>query len=78
MKVQGRKVIVSRQEVRAFNASWPCSTLRDTRSYWFEFGANGDLVDTDCPDQDDGDAATAMAEDCKRFLFKGTIPPWKS
>ncbi|MFL6728100.1 MAG: hypothetical protein ACJ8FS_16535 [Sphingomicrobium sp.] len=70
-----RKIIVSRDEVRLFNASWPCSELRD-RSYWFEFDNDGDLVDTDVTEHDDGSAATAMADDCKAFLEDGTVPDW--
>ena len=42
------KVIVPKDEVTQFKASYPCSVLRD-RSYWFEFDSNGDLVDTDVP-----------------------------
>ena len=62
-----RKVIVSREEVYQFRQSWPCSNLCD-RSYWFEFAANGDLVDTDVPEQDDGAGAAALADDAKAFL----------
>lgn len=62
-----RKVIVSRDEVNEFNRAWPCSTLRD-RSYWFEFDSNGDLVDTDVPEQDDGPAATALSQDALAVL----------
>lgn len=75
-KIQGRKVIVSRSEVASFNRAWPCSTLRDSRSYWFEFDADGDLIDTDCPESDDGSAALAMSEDCKAFLFDDVTPAW--
>lgn len=71
------KVIVSRNEVTAFNAMWPGSTLRDIRSYWFEFDHKGDLVDTDCPEQDDGPAASAMADDCRAWLFEDTSPEWE-
>ena len=63
-----RKVIVSREEVRLFRYGWPCSNLRD-RAYWFEFAANGDLVDTDVPEQDDGNGASALADDAKAFLL---------
>jgi hypothetical protein len=70
------KVIVSRSEVALFNARWPGSTLRDSRAYWFEFDAAGDLVDTDCPEQDDGLAAVAMADDCKEWLFNDVQPEW--
>lgn len=69
-----RKVFVSRDDIAAFNRQWPCSELRSTRAYWFEFDARGDLVDTDCPEQDDGSAASAVAQDCKAFLEDGTLP----
>jgi hypothetical protein len=69
-------VRVSREGVAAFNARWPCSTLRPSRAYWFEFDVNGDLINTDCPEQDDGPAAAAMAEDCKTYLFDGDVPEW--
>lgn len=73
---EGRKVFVSRLAVRLFNATWPCSELRAERSYWFEFAKNGDLVDCDVPEQDDGSAAQALSQDCKALLFEGTIPTW--
>jgi hypothetical protein len=75
LTIQGRKVIVSRDAVYSFNRGWPCSELRD-RSYWFEFEANGDLVDTDVPEHDDGSAALAMSQDCQAFLFEGDRPDW--
>lgn len=75
MQIIGHKVIVSRDEVASFNRGWPCSTLRD-RSYWFEFDVGGDLIDTDCPEHDDGPAASAMSDDCKAFLFEGERPAW--
>lgn len=71
-----RKVIVSREGVASFNRAWPCSELRATRSYWFEFDRNGDLIDSDLPHTDDGAAASAMADDCKAFLEDGTRPDW--
>lgn len=74
--IHGRKVIVSREGVASFNRAWPCSTLRNTRAYWFEFDSHGDLVDTDCPAHDDGPAASAMADDCKAFLFDDIRPEW--
>ncbi len=76
MQKIGHKAIVSRVEVAAFNRIFPCSTLRDTRAYWFEFDEDGDLIDTDCPEQDDGPAASAMANDCKAFVFDDEIPSW--
>ena len=63
-----RKVIVSREEVALFRQGWPCSNLRD-RSYWFEFATNGDLIDTDVPEHDDGPGAAALADDAKAFLL---------
>ena len=71
------KVWVSRDEVASFNACWPCSTLRTTRAYWFQFDpANGDLIDCDVPEHDDGPAATAMVDDCKAYYFTGEMPVW--
>lgn len=70
------KVIVSRAGIAAFNAQWPCSKLRATRSYWFEFDASGDLIDTDCPESDDGPESVALADDCKAFLFDDIVPEW--
>ena len=65
---QGRKVFVPREYVAKFNAMWPCSELRSTRDYWFEFDQDGNLIDTDVPEQDDGAAAKAMADDCQDWL----------
>lgn len=76
LTIIGRKVIVSRDGVAAFNRVWPCSELRSTRAYWFEFDERGDLIDTDCPQQDDGPAASAMADDCKAYLFDDEQPTW--
>lgn len=73
--IEPYKVRVTREGVAAFNRTWPCSELRD-RSYWFEFDNRGDLVDTDCPEQDDGHAAAAIAEDCKAYLFEDSFPEW--
>jgi hypothetical protein len=70
------KVRVSRDGVASFNRAWPCSTLRPSRAYWFEFDTRGDLVDTDCPESDDGPAALAMSDDCRAFLLDGTAPEW--
>lgn len=75
-EIIGRKVIVSRDGIAAFNRIWPGSSLRATRAYWFEFDARRDLVDTDCPEQDDGPAASAMADDCKAYLFDDVTPAW--
>lgn len=63
-----RKVRISSEGVALFNAYWPCSTLRSSRAYWFEFDAYGDLVDTDVPEHDDGSAAVALAADCQEWM----------
>lgn len=70
------KALVTSAGIALFNARWPCSELRSTRAYWFEFEANGDLVDTDCPESDNGSAAKALADDCQAWLFEGTKPEW--
>lgn len=75
-QIDKHKVQITQSDVEAFNRQWPCSELRANRTYWFEFDPNGDLVDTDCPEQDDGSAASAVADDCKRFLFEGILPDW--
>lgn len=75
-KIGQNKVRVSRRGVALFNARWPCSSLRDTRAYWFEFNDSGDLIDTDCPEQDDGPAASALMEDCRAFLIDDISPEW--
>jgi hypothetical protein len=70
------KVQVTSSGVALFNAQWPCSELRSTRSYWFEFSEEGDLIDCDVPEHDDGSAATAMAEDAANFLLLDRVPEW--
>lgn len=62
------KVRISREGVAVFNAYWPCSKLRPTRAYWFEFDDDGNLVDTDVPEHDDGPEATALSHDCQEWL----------
>ena len=71
-----RKVRVSHLGVRLFNAQWPCSRLDPQRAYWFEFDADGDLVDTDVPEHSDGPEATALCDDAKAWLDDGTLPDW--
>jgi len=61
------KVICSRDDVAEFNAQWPCSELRD-RAYWFEFDDDGNLIDTDVPQHDDGTAASALSQDAFQYL----------
>lgn len=71
-----RKVRITRLGVALFNRRWPCSSLDENRSYWFEFDANGDLIDTDLPEHDDGSAALALSQDCQAWLFDDTMPEW--
>lgn len=70
------KVRVSREGVALFNLRWPGSNLSSNRAYWYEFDAEGDLVDTDCPEHDDGPANLAMCDDCKAWLFDDVVPEW--
>ena len=70
------KVRVSKAGVYQFNRTWPCSELRSNRAYWFEFDGRRDLVDVDVPESDDGSAASAMADDCKAWLFDDVEPDW--
>ena len=76
MRIIGRKVIASPADVRRFNFAWPCSKLRASRAYWFEFDSSGDLIDTDCPESDDGPESAAMADDCRAYLESGDLPEW--
>ena len=71
-----RKVRVSATGVALFNRRWPCSQLRESRAYWFDFDESGDLVDCDVPEHDDGPAAVAMAADCLAWLDEGESPEW--
>lgn len=70
------RIIVPQADVLSFNAQWPCSTLRSTRHYWFEFDSDGDLIDCDAPEHDDGPAASAMADDARTFHLDDVQPDW--
>lgn len=76
LRITGRKVIVSADAIESFNRAWPCSKLRSTRAYWFEFDSTGNLVDTDVPEQDDGPEASAMSDDCRDYLLEDVRPTW--
>lgn len=65
--LNGNKVRFSKEEVRLFMYGYPCSGLRE-RSYWFEFDNNGDLVDTDVPEHDDGEGASALSQEASVFF----------
>jgi len=75
-QVIGKKVIVSRLGVRLFNTQWPCSKLKVSRHYWFEFDENQEIIDTDVPEHSDGPEAVALGDDCKHFLFDNSLPEW--
>jgi len=66
------KVRFSREEIDEFNRTWPCSELRN-RSYWFEFNKDGDLVDTNVPEHDDGSAALALSQDAWKFVEERNV-----
>ena len=67
------RVRFSRAEVEAFNDTWPCSELGN-RALWFEYDrSNGDLVDHNLKDHEDGSAALALSHDGQVWLEKHTI-----
>jgi hypothetical protein len=72
---KSRTVGFSRADVLAFKAQWPCSGLAD-HQYWFQFEANGDLVDTNVGESSDGSAAVALSHDAQAALQAGTIPAY--
>lgn len=75
-EVSPGKVRVTPLGVRLFNATWRASKLDDRRAYWFEFDGLGDLVDTNVPEHSDGPEASALADDCKAWLFDNETPAW--
>lgn len=63
------RVAVSSSEVYQFSRRWPCSNLPD-RSVSFTFDShNGDLVDIS-PEDADGSALSALADDAKAYGAK--------
>lgn len=64
--IRPNKVRFTREEVDVFRKSWPGCNL-ESRSYWFEFASNGDLIDTDVPEHSDGTAALALSQDAQRY-----------
>lgn len=75
-EISARKIRVTRAGVRSFNAAWSCSKLQPERSYWFEFDRDGDLIDTDVPEHENGPEASAMADDCREYLLSGQLAAW--
>ncbi len=67
-------VAVSRAEVEAFKATWPCSGLPD-RAIWFQFDKrNGDLVDIR-PSDIDGEDLLALSHDAQAYGKRRTAQP---
>lgn len=61
---------VSRNDVDAFNDSWPCSVI-PSRSVWFQFDKrNGDLVDIRGLDGIDGAEVLALSRDAQNYAAK--------
>ena len=61
----GFSVVVTANGVGSFNASWPCSRLRE-RPVRFEYASNGDLVDI-MGTQPDGEELLALSQDAQEF-----------
>jgi hypothetical protein len=56
-------VVVSAEEVRAFNSKWPCSPIPAVE-HTFLFAPNGDLVGVSNDTREyDGEALTALSQD---------------
>jgi hypothetical protein len=67
-----RKVRLSREGVAMFNGTWPGSRLTRERAYWWEFDAEGDLIDSDAPACDDGPELVALSEDAWAWMDANT------
>ena len=62
------RVTVSASEVYDFNRRWPCSELSGDHGISFTFQAdNGDLVDHNARDYEDGGALVALSEDAGKY-----------
>jgi len=72
--INGNKVFFSTNDVRMFARTWPGCILQD-RAYWFEFDGEGNLVDTNIPENEDGLEAIALADDAGQYMA-GTRPRW--
>jgi hypothetical protein len=75
-------VLVSTQDLAGFRSKWPCSGIPDDVCVSFSFGPNWDLVDVnwysdegvDIPRPEDlnGTAELALADDAQTFLIAQT------
>lgn len=64
----------NRGEVAKFKRLWPCSGLPN-HQVWFEFAANGDLIDTNISDKSEFGAVAALISDA-RALLRGETVAW--
>jgi hypothetical protein len=58
------KIIITAHDVGLFNAMWPASPI-ELRRHYAEFDRQGNLVDHDFNDNEDGAAALALIEDAQ-------------
>lgn len=75
LSISYNTVHVSKRGVAAFNSTWLGSGLIN-KVYWFQFDSDQNLVDTNVSEFDDGEAASALADDCKAYLFDKIRPSW--
>lgn len=76
MEISNRKVTLSSYDMEDFSVVWPGLNYTPNRQYWFEFDINGNLVDCNVHEHEDGYWATVLASDCFDYLFKGIKPNW--
>lgn len=60
------RVCVSGDEVDYFNRHWPCSELTG-HPISFTFASDGDLVDTNARETEDGGALLALSQDAWKY-----------
>lgn len=66
-KIASFTVRCSRADVEAFAERWPC--FGTARPYWFQFDAEGNLIDTNHrgTHRNDGSGIVALCDDAKTF-----------
>jgi hypothetical protein len=74
IRILGRSINFDKAAIAHFNAQWPASQLDTSRSYWFEFDENRNLIDTDC--EIDGPETLALAADAETYIFDYRYPEW--
>jgi hypothetical protein len=73
--IDGKRVLYTADDIRAFMRQWPCSGLTD-KATWFEFDWQGDLADTNLNEHADGGAVRALIDDARAFLCStGAVKP---